>query len=82
MVGRGIGVVLDGRVCLWRHRVVVVVVLLLVPSARHVRAGHCGRWRPCCLDRGRWREPSQPACEATGRGKCLVGLRGHGIRTT
>ena len=81
VVGRGIGIVVDGRVCLGRHR--VVVVLRLVPSAaRQVRAGHRGRWRPCCLDRGRWREPSQPACAATGRGECLVGLRGHGIRTT
>lgn len=39
VVVRGdIGVVMDGRVCLGRD--MVVVVLLLLPSTRHIRAGH------------------------------------------
>ena len=52
VVGRGIGVVMDGRVCLGRDMMVVMVmvVLLLLPSARHIRAGHHERSSPCCLD--------------------------------
>jgi hypothetical protein len=48
VVGRGIGVVVNGRMCLGRQ--LVVIVLLVVPSRRHVGAGHRGRCRPSCLD--------------------------------
>jgi hypothetical protein len=67
MVGGGVGVVVHGRVCLGRH--VVVVVLLLLPSARHIRAGHHERYTRCCLHSRRRLETKQPTCEATGRGR-------------
>ena len=63
--GRGIGVVVDGRVCLGRH-VVVVVLLLGLPATRHVGAGHHGGCETrCCLDSRRRAGTKQPTCEAT-----------------
>jgi hypothetical protein len=65
VVRGGIGVVMDGRVCLGRD--MVVVVLLLLPSTRHIRAGHHERQTRCCLHSRRRLETKQPTCEATRR---------------
>jgi hypothetical protein len=44
----GVGIVMDGRVSLRGH--LVVVLLLGLPAPRHVLAGHHGRpARTCCL---------------------------------
>lgn len=65
VVRGGIGVVVDGRVCLGRD--MVVVILLLLPPTRHIRAGHHERQTRCCLHSRRRLETKQPTCEATGR---------------
>jgi hypothetical protein len=63
MVGRGVWVVMDGRMRLGRD--VVVVLLLGLPATRHIRTGHHGRRARCCLHSRRWLESKRPTCEAT-----------------
>ena len=78
VVGRGIGVMVDGRVCLWGD-VVVVVLLLGLPPPRHIRAGHHEGWARCCLDSRRRLGSKRPTCEATGRER-LAGAKAMGTR--
>lgn len=78
VVGRGIGVMVDGRVCLWGD-VVVVVLLLGLPPPRHIRTGHHEGWARCCLDSRRRLGSKRPTCEATGR-EMLAGAKAMGKR--
>jgi hypothetical protein len=56
VVGRGIGVVVHRRVSLRRD--MVVVLLLGLPTTRHIRTGHHERYTLCCLHSRRRQGPS------------------------